>query len=542
MGSQRLTIFLLTPDVTEPGDALDTEGERPYAEQALSASAGFGGVFYSKYNPPRFPEWAKYVSPTLDSGLNVKTASASGLLILRAAERYFALSFGFGRSFLDPSKIERRFGLKVALNRIDAQQIRSLDTKTFEDMVVSKTTQTSKNAELSNFGVDAVRDLLRAVTGKPSDESLGRTITGSDALVLTTKRPAKELPELLAELLVAYEDDAYKARFEWIDHLAEVKDPGSITALDTQLVAQLQVGDTTKAHLAMPENFGWDEISGFKIGGAGRHQFDDLDLDEYLEAIGDERGDLTLSQLKSRRVQVGWIKSGNFDARWSVYNTLVSEQDLDGRLFALIEGRWFEVAATLVAAVDSYLESLPATETVLPPAQKDESEGAYNARVAELSDDLLLLDKQLARAADATSSIEFCDLLSTRAELIHVKRKSRSATLSHLFAQGNISANTLIGDGAFRDTVRLQLGQIAGDDAARWIDLVPASDSRPDRARYTVHFAVLTNSKGTGAGWLPFFSKLNLMQTAKQIQSLGPAVVISRVPVEGNGDSRASLA
>lgn len=195
-----------------------------------------------------------------------------------------------------------------------------------------------------------------------------------------------------------------------------------------------------------------------------------------------------------------------------------------------------------MAAVDSYLESLPATETVLPPAQKDESEGAYNARVAELSDDLLLLDKQLARAADATSSIEFCDLLSTQAELIHVKRKSRSATLSHLFAQGNISANTLIGDGSLRDTVRLQLGQIAGDDAARWLDLVPASDSRPDRARYTVHFAVLTNSKGTGAGWLPIFSKLNLMQTAKQIQSLDPAVVISRVPVEGNGASRAHLA
>lgn len=83
--------------------------------------------------------------------------------------------------------------------------------------------------------------------------------------------------------------------------------------------------------------------------------------------------------------------------------------------------------------------------------------------------------------------------------------------------------------------------RMARGSAARWLDLVPASDSRPDRARYTVHFAVLTNSKGTGAGWLPFFSKLNLMQTAKQIQSLGPAVVISRVPVEGYGDSLASV-
>lgn len=533
MGSQRLTIFLLTTDVIDPEGALDIGGEQSYAEQDVSGSAGFEGVFYSRYNRPRFPEWVKYVSPALEANPNVKTASASGLLILKAVERYFALSFGFGRNFLDPSKIERRFGLKVALNRIDAQQIRSLDTKTFEDMVVSKTTQTSKNAEFANFGVDAVRDLLRAATGKPSNESLGRTITGSDALVLTTKRPVKELPDLLAELLVAYEDDAYKARFEWIDHLAEVKDPGSITALDARLLAQLQAGETMRTHLAMPENFGWDEISGFKIGGAGRRQFDDLDIDEYLEALGDERSELTLNQLKSRRVQVGWIKSGNFDTRWSVYNALVSEQDFDGKLFALIEGRWFEVAATLVTAVDDYLHSLPTAETVLPPARKNEHEGVYNARVAEQLEDVLLLDKHLARAAGATSSVEFCDLLSARAELIHVKRKSRSATLSHLFAQGNISANTLIGDGSFRDIVRLQLGQIAGDDADRWLDLVPGSDSRPDRARYTIHFAVLTNSKGMGANWLPFFSKLNLMQTAKQIQSLGPAVVISKVPVEG---------
>ena len=65
MGSQRLTIFLLTTDVTEPGDALDTGGEQSYTEQDISASAGFSGIFYSKYNQPRFPEWVKYVSPAL---------------------------------------------------------------------------------------------------------------------------------------------------------------------------------------------------------------------------------------------------------------------------------------------------------------------------------------------------------------------------------------------------------------------------------------------------------------------------------------------
>lgn len=532
MPSQRLTVFLLTEDVIAATDVLDPNGERAYFQQDVSADAGYDGVFFSSYNPPRFPEWVKYVTPVLDGSLDVKTASASGLLVLKAVDRFFALSFGFGRTFLDPSKVERRFGLKVALNRIDEQQIRSLDTKTFEDMVVSKTTQTSKNAELSNFGVDAARDLLRAVTGKPRDPSLGRTISGSDALVLTTKRAAKELPDLLAELLTAYEDDAYKARFEWIDHLAEVKDPTTVGALDHELVNQLRAGNVASTHLAMPENFAWDEILGFKIDGAGRMQFEDLDLDEYLAALDDKQSELTLEQLKQRKVKVGWIKSGTFDSRWSVYNSLVSEQRVGVKTFALIEGSWFEIAEALVLAVDTYLESLPDAETLLPPAFKNESEGAYNERVAGLSVDLLLLDRQLARSAGATSPIEFCDLLSSRSELIHVKRKSRSATLSHLFAQGNVSAITLIGDGSFRDAVRQRLGEVAGSDATRWLELVPDSDSRPDRSQYTVHFAVVTNSNGTGTDWLPFFSKLNLMQTAKQIQSLGPAVVISRIAVE----------
>ncbi|HMR47692.1 MAG TPA: TIGR04141 family sporadically distributed protein [Arachnia sp.] len=68
---------------------------------------------------------------------------------------------------------------------------------------------------------------------------------------------------------VGYEEDADKERFERIDHLAEVKDPSSITALDKLLVGQLRAGDTTRTHLAMPENFGWDEILDFKLGGRG---------------------------------------------------------------------------------------------------------------------------------------------------------------------------------------------------------------------------------------------------------------------------------
>lgn len=43
---------------------------------------------------------------------------------------------------------------------------------------------------------------------------------------------------------------------------------------------------------------------------------------------------------------------------------------------------------------------------------------------------------------------------------------------------------------------------------------------------------VIANSSKTGTQWLPFFSKLNLMQQGKQVRSLGFGLSISRIDIE----------
>jgi uncharacterized protein (TIGR04141 family) len=50
------------------------------------------------------------------------------------------------------------------------------------------------------------------------------------------------------------------------------------------------------------------------------------------------------------------------------------------------------------------------------------------------------LDGVLVKPEEATTPIEFCDLLSSNKGLIYIKKKTRSATLSHLFAQGTVAA------------------------------------------------------------------------------------------------------
>ena len=85
---------------------------------------------------------------------------------------------------------------------------------------------------------------------------------------------------------------------------------------------------------------------------------------------------------------------------------------------------------------------------------KLEDEGNYNERVSKTLK-YYLLDKMLIKSTQTTSPIEVCDLLTSDSQFIHVKhRKGNSAGLSHLFAQGSVSADLILGDKEFRKSIR----------------------------------------------------------------------------------------
>jgi len=532
MASQRLTVYLMREDVVDYADARirTTAAE----EFDLSQGSGVEGRFYRVQSPPKTPPWASFVGSVLDRSLTVLTSSASGLLLVRSSGRIFALTFGYGRSLLDLSKIEFQFGLRVALNLIDPRQLRSLDTKTFEDVVVTTSTQASRSTELPTFGVDISSDILRAATGEPRDTTLSKRLSGADALVLSTTRKPEELASLLDELLLAFQSDAYKADFAWIDQLHLVNRVDVIDELNEQLVHELQAADTSNTHLAVPEAIDWADVDAFKIVGTRAHEYEDLDLDEYLSLLSPGPGDPSVQALQTRRVSIRFSRSDTFESRWTLFQCLVSEQRLGGQLYALIEGRWFEISESLVDQVDDYIASLPAPVTPLIPADKGEQEAHYNARLAASApDNLLNLDAKIRRPGGAASGIELCDVLTAAGEFIHVKRKSRSATLSHLFAQGSVSAETFTNDGPFRDQIRDLMTMTApAGTAAKWLDLVPGSSQVVDRTKgYRVTYAVVTDSTKAGTDWLPFFSRLNLMQHAKRLRNLGFEVSVTRVPL-----------
>lgn len=120
--------------------------------------------------------------------------------------------------------------------------------------------------------------------------------------------------------------------------------------------------------------------------------------------------------------------------------------------------------------------------------------------------------------------IEICDLLTSDGKLLHLKKRGKSSTLSHLFAQGVTSAELLMQSPEFRAEAR----EIAATVDAAFADVLP--EARPDRDEFEVAYVVITRSRRQDAPLtLPFFSVVNLRAAAQRLGGFGFRVSVAAV-------------
>lgn len=523
MGTQSYTILLLKETIKSFDEALDPEKQvSPYP---LATAFGLPGTLFVGRQNQSTPDWVELLNPFLTAPIDRGfTASISAVLLVKYEGRIFALCFGYGKNLLVGSSWVRDFGLKVTLNRVDPTKLRSIDTKTYEDLVVSTRKQTSRSSKVDTFALDVARDLVRGVTGNSRDTTFFKLLTGADGLKCTTELPFTDLGDLLDELLVAYGDTAYKESFGWVDNVKEA-DPTIQVQLNDRLAQALRVGNADGMHLAPSDVIEWKDITGFNFtGGRKAISYPELALENYLDVLGEKRNELQIEQLKRHKVRVRYEGSEEFRDQWSVYDCLVWEAKLGAKRYVLFDGRWFEINQGYATQVTTYVDSITLTSVVLPQATLGDDEGEYNKEVAEGDRKFALLDRQTIRPSGATSPIEFCDLMSTAGHLIHVKKRSSSATLSHLFSQGSVSCDAFLADSAVRREVKAKLRKMGKVSHAK---LIPKL--RPDPSDFEVVYAVLAKAGRTWPPELPFFSAVNLMHHAKRIQNLGFRVSLQHV-------------
>jgi len=518
------TVYQLKDNIPDPEAALDLN--KRYRRIALNGDLGLPGTLFIGSQHRATPQWVNVLNPHLEEEIpSVYTASISAVLIVQYQDRFFALPFGYGRTLLMPHSWVRDFGLKVTLNKIDPKKIRSIDSKVYDDLVVSTRRQTSRSSNLGSFELDVNRALLRGVTGEADEHDIFSRITGSGPVRVTTDFGFDRLADVLDELVEGYADDAYQQHFPWVDNVKEV-DPALNNELDEQLVAALAANDLGGAYLAAPEIVDWETIHRFSYSEGGGVLYLELSLREYLAILEENDIPVSAEVLKRHRVRVQHDGSDELHDKWSVYECLVWETTSNQKRFVLLESIWFEIAANYAAEVSGYVDSISSTDIRFPNATLGQGEGAYNEAVEARDVHLYaMLDRKPFYASTAATSIEFCDLFSAAGHLIHVKKRTSSGTLSHLFAQGSVSSDLFLQDAQLRADIREKLMELNRPAHAA---LIPAD--RPRSGDYEVVYAIIA-APGQ-AGWpppLPFFSSVNLMHHGRRVQNLGFALSLQYI-------------
>lgn len=497
----RVILIKDNPDFDEAIDLPSMYRSKTYPDSSAK-------LFWKTPPTNNTPKWVRNIFPA-DQDLHeeLTTRSIAAVLLIKHSGRLFAVTFGYGRTLLKQELIETRFGLKVVLNRVKPDSLRSVDTKSLDGFLTHNREQTPILSPITSFGIDIEKDFIKAVTGISNEPLLGETITGTDSFFASLEFTLQDYQPVLDSLLAAYNDTRYRDNFEFVDNIEEVP-KHQIEALDAQLIQKIVEDDKDHIWLAPPDIMDWEDHGGFSFKKSGV-TYDDIGLDDYLQEMVSDLQGLTVAKLRRDKI-LKWSASYSVqDVKWTIYKCLYAEIADGDKRFILSDGRWFEVNEDFVQKTNQYLqdnlddwdgEPFPAYNSG-EMAQEDQGvkgEARYNRDVAA-EQHYTLTDRETIIHGGANSRIELCDLYKPDL-YIHVKRYTRSSGLSHLFNQGKVSAELVCSDTEFRAKAISKIQELGGTTSL--------TGERPDMTGTHIVFGIVSGSRGELR--LPFFSQVAL--------------------------------
>ena len=233
----KLTISLIRDGYKAIEDFIDDS-----AEGSIDID-GVGRVFF-KSSIMRNPKWMQdFFLGVLDSQ-RILSSSANALLIVPLCDelgltkpRFFALSFGYGKSLLKDNAIEERFGLITALNTVEEDGFRKITKTSIGGDSKTSSEQLPLKSSIADFGLDIDRELLNSITAVgEKEEPFAGALSGGLSLSLSAPVNINQVKDYLAIVYRQYSSDKYKELFPWIGRIQEVKEKNVIAQLDSNLL------------------------------------------------------------------------------------------------------------------------------------------------------------------------------------------------------------------------------------------------------------------------------------------------------------------
>ncbi len=515
------------------GEAFAPGGERQLEERpwaGIESARVFVGQIYS--NPP---PWRTFIASGFgDVPEGIFTAGAGAVIFVPVEERTVAVCFGYIHIALNDDSFERQFGLKVTLNTVPRNQLRSLDLATPDAVTFQKRVQASRDSDLQEFGVDMLRDLARVAGGTPKDRSLAAFVAGKDSLSMTCEVEADTLRNKCSAACAAFHKKSYQREFSWVDNMRVVAEKDTIEQLDANLFAalvDLRAGKNTELHLAPPEIVDYTEGSELRYNGFGRPRttFHSLSIADYVGELNQRNFAGDVAELKYRhRIRAKVKNDDEFSERWRVYDCFVFETVLGNgaaaSYYVLFAGLWYRVDRRFKDSVETFFANIPRVTIVGATTCRNEQQ--LIADIVATRTDLLKLDKEAIIPGGARyANLEACDFFSNAKQFIHLKDGNSSGSISHLWAQGVVSAEAFVSDKEFRKKLRTKVKSLG-----RGFEVyLPQSNTKLARDNYTVVYGIMHKPYTDGSLDLPFFSKVSLQAAATRIRQFGISIAVELI-------------
>ena len=534
--SRPFSIYLL-----KPGYDATTSLKEDHSLGRVTAATELpqNAVLYILDAAPKPPWWKSYFGIQQELWQQHKGA----LVFLPVGDRWFALSFGQVFHHLNDSAYEYDFGLRVTLNSVDPNELKSADMVA-PGVARRKRTQVPVSTELTYLDFDANSEIIKSLTGKvrPEYQEIFKNATGSSAFKVSLNLEPNDLSETCRKLLTLYEKEDYRVAFPNIQNIAPVKDPSKIADLDEKLLESFRQRDGGIT-LTIPDIVDYRDNTCCVFSGAGNTSeiFPDISIEQFYEFLGDgfDLNVLTLDGLKGYRMMLTDV-DGNPGQSYSLYRALLFDVEPDGEqvVYHLCEGAWYRVEKSFIDRLKTYLDQ-KCEDTDLCPYNHDGvkegkavySEANYNAAIPKWKHEFICLDRTDISPAGSTE-IEPCDIYTVqpdtqavngyRGVFYHLKISTRSTHLSHLFNQGVNSIELLELEGASREKIeRLLIDRLNGKD--KNVYLVPF-----EKFEFKVVFGIITH-KNTAAKSdnLPLFSKISLMRNMQRLDLMRVASALT---------------
>lgn len=494
------------------------------------------GTLYTDKSKEHSPAWITNFFQKESHKLNnafLFSANAKAVLHLEinteGKPHHILIFFGNGRHLLKNDFLEERFGLKVILNIIDPESLRSLDKTALGSASKRSREQISKEGPLHNFGIDIEQDLINSITGNINKKfvnevkrktkiNLSKTVSGRDTIMLSGNINIKNIKSLLPLIISKFLEETIDD-FEWVNNVKDIRSKNRNNELRNELIKKIEKKDYSNISLVPPSIIDWSDVKCFRYVRKRSMDIDSLDARSLFELFPDNRD--KIEEVFKKNIVTISSSTDSINNKWNIYKCIYTEININDSIYILSTGKWYEIKPSFIEKINTDIAKIDndTTDYISYNNQNHSNEQDYNEALAEHLENAHCLDSKNIIHGGGHSRVEFCDVY-TDDKMIHVKRFTSSAQMSHLFSQGLVSAELLLNDNEFRQKVLAELKNLKA--------LTSLSESKPNPKDYKIVFAII----GKEIQNLPLFSKITLRNIYNQLSNYGFTVLTKTIPIQ----------